>query len=73
MSYDLDFNNFVGGSNVLLRPASHALTVSYANVGNYANVNIEANNNFNKEDSENALVNMFNGEVGWSMLGTDLF
>ena len=51
-----------------MKPASHALTVSYANAGSFSNLNIEANNNLDK-DSENGLMNMFNGDIEWSMSG----
>ena len=56
-----------------MKPASHALTVSYATVGStLGNLNIEANNNFDK-DSDNGLMNMFNGDIEWSMSGTVSF
>ena len=53
---------------VTLLPARHALTVSYADAGSFSNVNIEANNHFDKF-SDNGLINMFNGDIQWSMLG----
>ena len=34
----------------------------------FSNLNIEANNNFDK-DSDNGLMNMFNGDIEWSMSG----
>ena len=72
MNYDFDFNTLLGSDEVALKPASHALTVSYANVGSFTNLNIEANNNFDK-DSDNGLMNMFNGDLEWSLSGTVYF
>ena len=72
LNYDFDFNTLLGGDEVALKPATHALTVSYANVGSFTNLNIEANNNFDK-DSDNGLMNMFNGDLEWSLSGTVSF
>ena len=72
MNYDFDFNTLFGSEEVALKPASHALTVSHSNVGSFTNLNIEANNNFD-EDSDNGLMNMFNGDLEWSLSGTVSF
>ena len=72
LNHDFDSNVFYGEKLLPARekwlPARHALTVSYADAGSFSNVNIEANNHFDKF-SDNGLINMFNGDIEWSMLG----
>ena len=71
LTYDFDFNSLVGSNEVTLKPASHALSVSYAS-GSINILEVGASNIFD-EDSDNGLYNIFNTDIEWSMSGTVSF